>query len=94
MVAGHLREDPLVLEVADGRVGVGGRDAELALANRLGYRPNGDDLRIDAHGRRRVLRFVLEVDDRPPDLGTGVVLEGLDPCRALLGADPGGSGPG
>lgn len=68
--------------------------ASLTVTARLGYRPNGEDLRIDAHGRRRVLRFVLEVDDRPPDLGTGVVLEGLDPCRPLLGAEPGGSGPG
>jgi RimJ/RimL family protein N-acetyltransferase len=63
--------------------------ASLTVTARLGYRPNGEDLRVDAHGRRRVLRFVLEVDDRPPDLGTGVVLEGLEPCRPLLGADPG-----
>lgn len=63
--------------------------ASLTVTTRLGYRPNGEDLRIDAHGRRRVLRFVLDVDDRPPDLGAGVVLQGLDPCRPLLGADPG-----
>ena len=60
--------------------------ASLSVTARLGYRPNGDDLRIDARGRRRVLRFVLDVDDRPPDLGTDVVIHGLEPCRALLGA--------
>ena len=60
--------------------------ASLTVTARLGYRPNGDDLRIDAQGRRRVLRFVLDVDDRPPDLGADVVIQGLEPCRPLLGA--------
>jgi RimJ/RimL family protein N-acetyltransferase len=58
--------------------------ASLTVTNRLGYRPNGEDLRIDARGRRRVLRFVLEVDDRPPDLGADVVIQGLEPCLSLL----------
>lgn len=58
-------------------------DASIAVAAKLGYRPNGDDVRVDRGGQRVVRRFVLDVDRWAHD--PTVEVRGVEPCLELLG---------
>ena len=60
--------------------------ASIAVTTRLGYRANGDDVRIHLGERRRVRRFVLERETWAAHRRDDIEISGLLPCLDLLGA--------
>ncbi|CAN5318104.1 GNAT family protein [soil metagenome] len=62
-----------------------GNRASARVTEKLGYRPNGDEVHVIDGERRLEHHFVLDRADWEPDRRHDIELIGLEPCRPLLG---------
>jgi RimJ/RimL family protein N-acetyltransferase len=65
-----------------------GNTASLRVTQKLGYRPNGDEVKVVDGERTVEHRFVLERQDWEPRRRSDIDIVGLEPCRPLLGGEP------
>jgi RimJ/RimL family protein N-acetyltransferase len=63
-----------------------GNSSSLRVTEKLGYRPNGDEVHVIDGERRLEHRFVLDRATWERTRRDDIDLVGVDPCRPLLGA--------
>ncbi|MBW3601102.1 MAG: GNAT family N-acetyltransferase [Actinobacteria bacterium] len=66
--------------------------ASLAVSRRLGYHPEGHNVRVRRGQRAIERRLVLTRDDWEASERPAVTVDGLEPCLELFGADTLGTG--